>query len=114
MEEVKLKLERRRRALARLKQPIITTKMRFGGLKTRTQRQEIVRHRREIESQKRSYTKDIRKVEQYLKAKKEFEELEPIENGPIAPIAPEVSLFTLPRCRRIRRENKLSHMRRYH
>jgi len=114
MEDVKLELERRKRALAMLRQPGITARMRFGGLKTRTQRREIVRHRREIASQRASYTKDIKKVEEYLKAKEEYEKLDPIENGVPCPIAPRVSLFASPRLGRMRRKTKFSGLRRYH
>lgn len=113
METVKLELQRRREVLARLKKPVITTRMRFGGLKTRTQRREVVRYKKEIQRQKRNYEKDILKIETYLEAKKEFEALDPIENGISCPIAPRVSLFDLPRHRRVRRRSKLSHMRRY-
>ena len=113
MEEVKLELERRKRALAVLKQQHITARMRFGGLKTRTQRQEIVRHRMEIKGQRASYEKDIKKVEAYLKAKEEFEKLPPIENGHTCPIAPRVSFFLSPRLRRMRRKTKFSRLNRY-
>lgn len=114
MEEVKLELERRKRALAMLRQPTITARMRFGGLKTRTQRREIVRHRRQIASQRASYEKDIKKVKEYLKAKEEYEKLDPVENGIESPIAPKVSLFAKPRLRRMRRKTKFSGLRRYH
>jgi len=57
--KTKEQLIKYRESLSNIRTPTITAQMRHGGLKTRPQRQAIIRYRREIE-------KELKRVDKYL------------------------------------------------
>jgi len=88
-------LEARQMKLGILRPPIITKQMMREGLRTRPQRQEIVRYKKDILKQKKSYGKQIGDIDKYLeelKVKEDESEL----------IKPTISLFNHPKLKRTR------------
>ena len=82
-------LEARQMKLGILRPPIITKQMMREGLRTRPQRQEIVRYKKDILKQKKSYGKQIGDIDRYLEE-------------PESEIEPTISLFNHPKLKRTR------------
>ena len=90
-------LEARQMKLGILRPPIITKQMMREGLRTRPQRQEIVRYKKDILKQKKSYGKQIGDIDRYLE---ELKVNELIKDN----IVPEpcISLFKQPKLKKTR------------
>ncbi|HUS51574.1 MAG TPA: hypothetical protein VMZ91_15515 [Candidatus Paceibacterota bacterium] len=93
-------LEARQMKLGILRPPIITKQMMREGLRTRPQRQEIVRYKKDILKQKKSYGKQIGDIDRYLEELKERKDI--ISESESELIKPIVSLFNHPKLKRTR------------